>query len=331
MGGNLFKAGRVSKERYFQIVASLIPILDKHFGESYRIPVAYREKADYGDVDIIVDAAIILNKPQWKKELIKDLGVTETQSVRNVYSMLYMDFQVDVFLVGSRKLESTYNFMSYNILGNLIGRIYHKFNLRYGEDGLFYVLRGFNNHISKEISVTRDMEKMLEFVGLSYERWKQGFDNVQEIFDYVIASKYFCATSYQKGNFVGRLERPDFMKFLDYVETNAPDKNYPFVKTKEVYLDEIDAFFGSELKTAYAQHIKRQEILEKVSKKFNGHVVMSLLGLDGEPLGKFIGMYKKYRGDSFEHFMLNSNTKQIEEDIVQFYNFLENAQENEYC
>jgi len=333
MGGNLFKVGRVPKERYFEIVSTLKPVLDKHFGDRYRIPVAYTEKADYGDVDIILDAGVVMNKPNWKKELTRDLGVTQTKSVRNVFSMLYMDFQTDVFLVATKRLDSTNNFMSYNILGNLIGRIYHKFNLRYGEDGLFYVLRGFNNHISREISVTRDMEQMLTFIGLSYERWKQGFKNLNEIFEYVISSKYFCSNSYDPAYSIVRrkIERPDFVKFLDYLEQNKIEKNFPFAKPKEIYLDEIDAFFGTDLKTEFAEHVKRQEMLEKISKKYNGNVVMGLLGLDGETLGKFMGRYKKYRGDSFEYFMLNSTKKEIEEDIVSFYNFLENAQENEYC
>lgn len=325
-GGNLFKAGRVSKERYNEIVASLIPVLDKHFGNAYRIPVAYREKIDYGDVDIILDAGYVQNNLTWERELFDDLGIEglyDVHRVRNVVSMLYMNFQVDIFLVGSRRLESTYNFMSYNILGNLVGRLYHKFNLRYGEDGLFYVLRGFNNHISKEISVTRDMEKMLTFVGLSYERWKQGFDNLQQIFDYVISSKYFCSNSYDEKYFNVQkraTERPDFLKFLDYLKENSIDKNYPFDRNKDIYLDEIDEFFRTDLKTANAEHKAKQLVIEEVSKKFNGKIVMEILGVDGgEKLGKFIGSYKNSKDDKFNEFILASTEKEIETDILNYW------------
>lgn len=325
-GGNLFKAGRVSKERYNEIVASLIPVLDKHFGNAYRIPIAYHEKADYGDVDIILDAGYVQNNQTWERELFDDLGIEglyDVHRVRNVISMLYMNFQVDIFLVGSRRLESTYNFMCYNILGNLIGRLYHKFNLRYGEDGLFYVLRGFNNHISKEISVTRDMEKMLSFVGLSYGRWKMGFNTLPEIFDYVISSTYFCSNSYDEKYFNVQkraTERPDFLKFLDYLKKNNIDKNYPFDRNKDIYLDEIDEFFGTDLKTANAEHQAKQLVLEEVSRKFNGRIVMKILELEGgEKLGQFIGKYKNVKGDNFNEFILSSSEKEIENDIKNYW------------
>lgn len=318
MGGNLFKLGRIDKEKYDAIVASLIPVLDKHFGNSYRIPVAYRNKKDYGDVDIIVDAGILQNRNDWKEVIKADLGVTETQSIRNVFSMSYMNFQVDIFLVGSRRLESTYNFMSYNILGNLIGRIYHKFNLKYGEDGLFYVLRGFNNHSSKEIVVTRDMKQILTFIGLSYERWTEGFDEVVDIFEYVISSKYFCANSYDPEYFNVRKrasERPDFLQFLNYLEENNIDKNYPFDKNKEIYLDEIDNFFKTNLKDEYAKHNDRQAVLEAISNKFNGRIVMEVTGLKDKALGEFIQAYKEIKNDTFEDYILSSTEDEIKNDI----------------
>lgn len=326
MGGNLFKVGRISKDEYVEICYSLQPVFDKHFGYKYRIPVAYRNKKDYGDVDIILDAAVIINKPNWKEELCAELGVTQTKSVRNVFSMLYRNFQVDIFLVGTKKLDTCYNFMSYNILGNLIGRIYHKFNLRYGEDGLFYVLRGYNNHISKEIIVSRDMRDILEFIGLSYERWQQGFNDLEEIFEYVINSKYFCSNSYDLKYFnieKRATERPDFNKFLDYINNNAIVKNYPFVKEKEIYLPMIDEFFKTDLQTSYKNHIEEQIKLEEVSKKFNGKIVMELIPeLTGKELGKFILTYKMGL-EPFVDNILSMNQDEINEDILLHYKYYE--------
>ena len=323
MGGNLFKAGRISKEKYFDILYALQPILDKHFGYRYRIPQAYRNKADYGDVDILVDAAVILNNPTWKEDIAHDLNVTQVKNVRNVYSMLYQNFQVDIFLVKTKELDSCFNFMSYNILGNLLGRIYHKFNLRYGEGGLFYVLRGFNNHISKEVIVSGDMRTILAFVGLSYDRWQAGFDNVEEVFEYVIQSKYFCSNSYDLKYFNVQkraTERPDFNKFLDYINDNNIVKNYPFDKNKEVYLPMIDDFFHTNLQEKYDEHVKRQEKLKIISEKFNGKVIMDLIpNIDGKELGAFIKDYKDgfYEG-KFEYYMLKLTQEEINEDILEF-------------
>jgi hypothetical protein len=321
MGGNLFKAGRVDKERYEEILASLKPILDKHFGERYGIPTPYHSKADYGDVDIILDAGIVLNRPNWFVEICNDLGVVETHKVRNVMSMLYQNFQVDFFMTPTSEFESSLNFMSYNILGNLIGRIYHKFNLRYGEAGLFYVLRGYNNHVSKEIIVSRDMARILDFIGLSYLRWKQGFNSVEDIFDYVVSSPMFCSNSYDPAFFNVRkraTERPDFVKFLEYLETNKITKNYPFIQPRENYIPDIDMYFETNLKEAYEKHVLRQEILEKLSKKFNGGIIMELTGITGKELGVFMNNYKEGFKDiqAFEDFILGATKKEIEQDIL---------------
>ena len=326
MGGNLFKVGRIQKEEYFNILDSLKPILTKHFGDHYRIPVAYRNKKDYGDVDIIVDAAVVLNKTNWKNELCKDLNVTQVQSQRNVFSMLYRNFQTDIFLVGTNKLDTCYNFMCYNILGNLIGRIYHKFDLRYGEDGLHYVLRGYNNHISKEVLVSRDMREILKFIGLSYDRWEQGFADLEQIFQYVMISKYFCSNSYDLKYFniqKRATERPDFNKFLDYLETNKIDKNFEFDKNKEVYLPMIDEFFKTDLQTKHKEHLEKQRILEAVSKKFNGKIVMDLIPeLNGKELGDFICGYKEAYKDVFNEVTFERTQEEINKDILHYYNNL---------
>lgn len=322
MGGNLFKVGRVSREEYFDILKSLKPVLDKHFGDHYRIPVAYRNKKDYGDVDIIVDAGILVNRPNWKAELNTDLGVTQVHSVRNVHSMLYRNFQTDVFLIGTNKLDMCYNFMSYNILGNLIGRIYHKFNLRYGETGLYYVLRGFNNHISKEILVSRNMQDILTFIGLSYERWVEGFDDVEEIFEYIMTSKYFCSNSYDLKyyNIQKRAtERPDFNKFLDYIHERNIVKNYPFEPNKEIYLDKIDDFFGTDLRSEYEKHEEKKKIWAEVAKKFSGKLVMELTKLNGKPLGDFIVKYKDFYGDDFNDWIIRTPQEEINENILLLY------------
>jgi hypothetical protein len=326
MGGNLFKVGRVPKEEYFDILATLRPVLDRHFGKHYRIPVAYRNKETYGDVDIILDSTVISNQPDWFDELCGDLGVDETHRVRKVYSMLYRNFQTDIFLLfDSNKVETCYNFMSYNILGNLIGRIYHKFNLRYGQDGLYYVLRGFNNHISKEIIVSRDMKDMLTFAGLSFERWEQGFDNVEEIFDYVIGSKYFCSNSYDPKYFNVQkraTERPDFNKFLDYLEEKKIEKNYPFDKNKDIYIEEIDTFFRTDIRSKYDAHVEQQIKLENASKKFNGKIVMNLLPkLSGKELGSFIGDYKGSYGDDFIDVVLKRTEEEIKQDVKYYYQY----------
>lgn len=327
MGGNLFKVERVSKEKYLEILDTLYPVLDKYFGNNYRIPKPYHNKPTYGDVDVILNATVISrNTPNWQEKwlnpLLKDLGNPTMKQVRNVISLNYMNFQVDFFMEGESKFETSYNFMCYNILGNLLGRIFHKFNLRYGEDGLAYVLRGFNNHVSKEIVICKNLETILGFIGLSYERWLHGFDELEDIFKYVIDCKYFCSNSYNPEYFniqKRATERPDFNKFLDYLETNKIEKNYPFEKDKLKYLPEIDSYFGSDLKEKVEIHMQQQQIAYDISQKFNGKIVMELLNIEGKELGSFIHGFKEWQDHHFESFILENDQDTINKAILMFF------------
>jgi hypothetical protein len=350
MGGNLFKVGRVTKERYDEIVASLKPILDKHFGNHYRIPVAYASKPDYGDVDIILDAGFLRDK-NWIEPLFVDLQLSDcakskaseienrtnelqSKRIRNVISVLYMNFQVDFFCVGTSRFEMTYHFMSYNILGNLLGRIFHKFNLKYGEDGLKYVFRGFNDRVSKEVYLSRDMREILGFLGLSYTRWTKGFNKLEEIFDYIIDCKYFTSNSYDEKYFNVRkrsVERPDFNTFLDYLKEKKIEKNYPFVKEKERYIPFIESQFPkSQLIDKYEAHLKAQVVAKEIAEKFNGRVVMRVLEIsDGKAVGDFIYRFKKHYEPEFENYIQQHTQDQIDESIRLFNDMLIEFQGNQ--
>jgi len=167
------------------------------------------------------------------------------------------------------------------------------------------------------------MKDILEFVGLSYERWVLGFDDVEDIFEYVISSKYFCSNSYDLKYFNVQKranERPDFNKFLDYISERNIEKNYPFNKEKEVYLHMIDEYFWTDLQSKYSEHVEKQEKLQIVSQKFNGKIVMEVIpNISGKELGEFINNYKNYLGDNFIEFTLSRTDNEIKEDIKRYY------------
>jgi hypothetical protein len=139
----------------------------------------------------------------------------------------------------------------------------------------------------------------------------------------VIESPFFCSNSYDPVYYNVRKranERPDFVKFLDYLEKNKIEKNYPFLRPKEIYLEPIDLFFGTDLKSAYEAHVIKQERLNKVRERFNGGLIMNLLKIEGKELGSFINSYKNRftTEEEFEDFILNASDRQIEQDILLF-------------
>ena len=76
MGGNLFKLGRLPKDEYLKVEATIKPYLDKKLGGFYRIPRYYFSKPDFGDLDIIVSSEVITDG--WdtlKAAIIQDLAL----------------------------------------------------------------------------------------------------------------------------------------------------------------------------------------------------------------------------------------------------------------
>src|SRR5580765_265519 len=76
-----------------------------------RIPRAYGDKPDFGDMDILV-----ADRPDWtavRAELFGALGITETKSIGHVSSTVYRGLQTDFFLVPARTLDAAYDFMSF--------------------------------------------------------------------------------------------------------------------------------------------------------------------------------------------------------------------------
>lgn len=125
MGGELFKLGRLDRATYLALEADLRVYLDERLGEHYRIPRYYGDKPDFGDVDVVVsEAAITSTWDDFMEHLMNDLGVT--QHVRNpaVFSTVWRSFQVDYFIRSEQHFESTYNFLCYKDLGNLLGRMF---------------------------------------------------------------------------------------------------------------------------------------------------------------------------------------------------------------
>src|SRR5688572_27270339 len=133
MGGNLFKLGRLPRDEYLTIEAAVRGCLDRSIGDGYRIPRYYTSKPDFGDLDVIVSTAALERIGGWEAFcalLREDLGVTQSKSVGHVYSTVVRDFQVDYFIRAHELLDATYHYLSFNDLGNLIGKIYRRLGLK---------------------------------------------------------------------------------------------------------------------------------------------------------------------------------------------------------
>lgn len=326
MGGKLFNLGRLSQTRYLDIEKEVRAYLSKTLGEAYRIPRYYASKADFGDMDIIVAPDLTgKDREEVRQSIIQGLGITQYKFVGNIFSTVYQNFQVDFFCVEAEYLESTYNYLSFNDLGNLIGRICKRFNLKYGEHGLMYVYRREEGNYNIDLPITTDFSQICHFLGLDYAVWEKGFDNLENLFAWVISSPYFSVEPYLNAKPIEKRarHRPTIERFLEYLKQHRIQKRYVFEEDKEAYLPTIiEAFPEAKLAEQLEAENSKESRSIAIQAKFNGKHVMSLLPeLHGRDLGLFILEFKQQFQDThaFEEYIINTPQASIDEHILRFH------------
>jgi hypothetical protein len=319
VGGKLFNLPRMTRDAYVVRERAIRTYLDRKLGY-YRIPRYYGDKVDFGDMDIIVPTR--LDWATVRAEIAADLGVVETKAVGRVFSMAYDGLQTDLFAVPDADVESTYNFMSFNDLGNLIGRMCRRFDLKYGEQGLAYVFRrGGNASYSADLPVTRDFARICAFLGLDHAAWVAGFSTLIAVYDWVIASPYFSVVPYldEPSGTMGKRtrDRPTVARFIDYLRERGITAR-PALGDRKQYVPAITAAFPeAHLDDQIAHELAREQRAIAIASKFSGDLVRRLRpDLDGKALGAFIVAFKR-SVDDFEAFVLASSPEEIEQRILE--------------
>ena len=171
MGGNaLSQPGiRLEHRHYFALQDCLMEKLERNFPQSrWAIIPAYRNKMDFGDMDILC-----ANPPN-SDTVALILEAVETHSNGSVTSYgvpVGKLFQVDLIKVPERSFDFALRYFAFNDLGNLIGRVAHRQGLKFGHLGLRYVLRHPDQpeRMIREIDVTQNWNRTLEFLGYNPE------------------------------------------------------------------------------------------------------------------------------------------------------------------
>lgn len=319
MGGNLFKLPRMPRAEYLERERAIRDYLEASRID-YRIPRYYGAKPDFGDMDVLVPTRL-----DWdvvRQQIASDLGVTETKSVGRVFSMAFRGLQTDLFAVPAPYLDSTYEYMSFNDLGNLLGRICKRFNLKWGEQGLAYVFRRQNaDHYVADLPITTDFREVCRFLGLEHAVWATGFHTLDELFAWVIRSPYFSVAPYldeQKGTLSHRQERPTIVGFVEWLRANGIGQR-PELGDKHAYVDRIaDAFPAADLRGQIAAEQAKEARAEQVAAKFSGKLVMRLRPeLQGPAIGELIVAFKRSI-DGFEDWVLATPAEEIERRVCEF-------------
>lgn len=281
MGGHAMQqygVERLNKEQYDEVLSALTITLPY---KTVAIP-SYRAKESFGDCDLLTTAT----DDAFEKSLSKDftlLGKKKNGSVTS-YALKYSNFppfQFDLIKAKEDSFKFNYNYLSYNDLGNLIGRVAAAFGFKFAHDGL-YILAWYS-HKGEECSVARvkengktndcaehKMEKLfisnfdeaLEFLGFDSLRFAQGFNTIDDILDFVASSKYFCKDFFlfENRNHDQRkrdVKRPTYLRALEYFDALTETKSR----------DEVTRAFRANVATKYPSIVNIKRSMRKEVKK----------------------------------------------------------------
>ena len=275
-----YSVERLTKEQYDEVLSELTMTLPY---KTAAIP-SYKAKDSFGDCDLLTTAT----DEAFEKSLSKDfalLGKKRNGGVTS-YALKYGSFppfQFDLIKAREDSFKFHYNYLSYNDLGNLIGRVAAAFGFKFAHDGL-YILAWYD-HKGEERSVGRvkengktndhaeykmerlfisNFDQALEFLGFDSLRFAQGFDTIDDILDFVASSKYFCKDFFlfENRNHDQRkrdVKRPTYTRALEYFDTLTETKSR----------DEVTRAFKADVATKYPSIVNiKREMRKEVKRKY---------------------------------------------------------------
>lgn len=333
MGGRALKntfTRRYERAEFQELSKELVDTLNKVF-RRVTIPLYYKNKETFGDIDILVSTDIsTAYKDNFDMRKFIDLTFKPNEIFHNgtCWSFDYKEIQVDIITCEPEHFDSNAMYLSYNDLGNFIGRLAHGFGLKYGQEGL-WLEHQFKGKNIGTISVSKDYPKIFEFLGLSFERYEQGFNELEEIFEFIAESPYFNWKKYQmeelnKINRDRNKKRASYTSFLTWIAENVADENheYKFEKDSTAYFIKIDDYFPE---ANLITEVRRLEYLEcrklYVQSKFNGGDVMRRYGFEGKKLGDVLTGFNRYISNeyaSYNDYIIHTDTSDIYKDFEDY-------------
>lgn len=301
MGGKALKiveTRRIDREEFDNMSKILVDILKKDF-DKVEIPMFYNSKSSFGDIDIVVSIeGFNTNFRTYIEETFKP---TEIFHNGNAWSFDYEQTQIDLITTSNEHFESHLIYMGGNDLGNFIGRMAQRMGLKYGQEGLWYNHYSNGNQKDK-IMISKDYPKIFKYLDLDYDKWIEGFDSLEEIFDYVKTSRYYSSDIFQmdqlnKINRERNAKRKSYMSFLEYIKDDNPDKmaTYHMEKHKELLIDYVYKTFPESNIKLEVKRLEYEAAKSDYAKaKFNGKMIMDKYSLEGKELGDAIKYFKEY-------------------------------------
>lgn len=288
---------------------------------------SYREKEDFGDIDILIPQSLAQEvSPERIAQLVGDttdllqpLAFRRNGPITSYGYPLESGgvFQVDLIVSPEYEFEFSVGYYAWNDAGNLIGRIAHKMGMKFGHDGLWLMMREGDN-LFDEILVTRNFVEAIRYLGFDVDRWSKGFDTREDIYRFIVTGKYFDPEIFLLGNRnhqarVRDAKRPTYTGFLKWIEQHQVPANFSaWPANKSEWLPNLFAAFPT-AKLDYEKSLATLARRKQVNARFNGEKVAAITGLSGKALGAHMAAFRNGFSsvEAFEEFVLTAPEQQL--------------------
>lgn len=332
MGGNALTCDsvRLGASDYRKVEADVVGELRRQFPQR-RIEsiMAYSDKADFGDLDVLVEGGLGF-EPERLAQALHATEVVRNGDVTSIgISVAQGIFQVDLIRTPAESFDFSVRYFGLNDFGNLIGRVGHKFGTKFGHLGLLYPIRDPDNssHVIAEVVITRNFGEALSLLGYDAERFEAmrdigAFRSLEDMFRFVISSPYANRQIYllDNRNHAARTrdaKRATYNAFLTWIEAQPASTvpAYPWADAgtaerkaqKESFLKMAWGLCPA-FKAAFDQATKDGERRKLIKTRFNGRLAGEATGLCGKALGELMAHVRNSFSDeaSFEAFFLEA-------------------------
>jgi hypothetical protein len=332
MGGNAIvnhPVRRYSAKEYFVLENKILTKLRNDFpGRKIEALKAYRAKADFGDMDILFESDGLALGNEFKRYLMDNLKSKEVALNGPTISFEHQEFQIDLIFTKSNQFSTSAAYYGWNDLGNFCGCLAKTMGLKLGHDGLSYAFSEGDQRLDLSVIAT-DWKIILPAIGLDYEEWEKGFDMVEDIFKFVVNSRFFNRDIYllENRNHRSRVrdaKRQNYTKFLSWLMAQPVGSipEHPIAENKSDWLPHLfQVIPGFE---EHYRKIQSKLIDARTAKnKFNGEVLSRITGLKLTELGLLM---KDIRSafdsrEALSTWALEATSEQIETDIRHFKDF----------
>lgn len=284
MGGRLFNK---SKVLFLEEYTNIREEIGKLISSSHWItPIEYlKSKISFNDIDIPVVVKDPYNFDDEFNEILAKLQPSEVSG----YSILYKGAQVDFIPIAQDSLSSELLVLNIPVFHIILGKLARRYGVRLTKTGVTMTIKYDGEQ--ETINITRTAQQTLELFQLDIARYYEGFNNVEEVFDYIMSSPYYSSEWAEAVAAHGNSkDRSNDAKYNCWTELAAytPFKESKYsgicniIDTMETY--NITPSVKDTLEKL--QDISRFKAVKRTV--FNGFVIGDITGLKGKELGDFM-------------------------------------------